>query len=48
MGWLFEKRSDADLRAYKQEQIDKIRRGGYRKTAARAQARLDKKGGKKK
>ena len=43
MGLIFERKSDAEVKAEKQKHIDTIRRGGFRKMAAREQAKLDKK-----
>lgn len=39
-----ERRSNAEVRALRQRQINAVRKGGYRKMAARAQRKLDRKG----
>ena len=41
---IIERKSDAEIRAEKQAKIDRIRRGGFRKMAAREQRKLDRKG----
>lgn len=43
MGLKIVRRSDAEMRAAEQARINKIRKGGFRKTADRAQKKLDKK-----
>jgi hypothetical protein len=40
-----ERKSDKEVRAERQAAIDAVRRGGFRKTADRAQRKLDKKKG---
>ena len=41
---IIQRKTDAEIRAEKQRHIDTIRRAGYRKMAAREQAKLDRKG----
>jgi len=41
-----ERRTDAEVREIRQDQIDRIRRGGFTKSADKAQAKLDRKSGK--
>jgi hypothetical protein len=40
---IVERKTDAELNAEKQEHISAIRKGGFTRTAARAQAKLDRK-----
>jgi hypothetical protein len=40
---LIERKTDAEIRGEKQQKIDAIRRGGFRKMADREQRRLDRK-----